>query len=1349
MMAPNTVARLQPLVAISHSPMDTLRPQDMRPVPVGCTLADCAPATDRPLLCQVVGVEGYILREQWAYALQPGDIVVWHIDPPQDKEVFRTFLQIAAIFSAIVPGLQFATPYLLAASAAYNLLVPPTPQMPYQQAAPGNVYNTSLQGNQARLDQPIWKICGRRKINPPFAAEPYFQFIDDDGNDLDNKQFFYAVFAVGVGNHSIEQALIGGTPISHFADVLVSKYLAPGVQPSSALATVNTSTVVNGQILESAKYVGGFAACRAQRVCAAIGIDIVATRGLGKAGAPLTVAWRVEARSINDFGEANTAWSVIGKGTKTAATNTPQRWSQKFTLASAARVEVRVVRTDIKDADTTALHEIAWTGMRAYLDTRGAPVAGAPVTIVATPKRMFFWYEPATAVSTFAYLQDEYETTNQLSGSREYRATALAPSGKYFADVRPDPVYTTAAARIFTDSGGLPKLVSAALPGLMALEYDPTTDDFYALGARVPSNGAALRLEHRIALSGALSSSTTIYDPTVNDSQQCLAKFLGAWRVWTTGAACRYGIRGGSGIAVWSISDIWVDGSTTVTGTVVGALTLQSAATLVVAKLDYDANSPSASKPQQMRMLRTTDGTTWAQVAYIDLNTANATISAANANAFITLPASHHQMLVPIGTAAAYYFQAGLVTYVMKSDATGATWTTSKCTINGVACDSTHSPQNLVGNSTGSHVIGRITTYNAGSGSYDVSMVSSTNGIDFTTISAATLVNVVGGVTYTPAALDILRPLFCDGTRFLYERNGLTAPATVVQVGSYLPTPALLNANTAHYEVVLRASDQLSQISQRDIALIVQASARSYVIGTGWLAEAYTRTPAWWALELASSAVWGLGLPDARIDFASFVAFAATNDARQDRFDHVFDSALDAWSALQLIARAGRARVFRRNGMLTIARDEQATLGVTAYTPRNTVPHSMVVTESLPQREMPDGFVVEYCDLRTWLWTPVNCPCPGVGTMVAPIRKRLEGITGPKHAQREGLYEAANLLYRRRVATCTTEMQGQLPAFMSAVRWLPDIPNYGQSGDVCFWDLPTRVMGLSEPPDWTVGDLYLTLIRDDGSLTLAVLVTPGATAYDITLPAAPDFALVLNDGTRERPKYLLGTVTGDELMKVSAIKDGGVSAEGAQLYVIEGVVDDPRVHAVDAALLPTLGEVQDAVTAGDSGSTGGGSLLLVSLSPHTIEDGGVATSNTGVAFLLNNNGTARSTNFHAPFVVDHSGEWMQFGAIEVAQAALYEVRATYLGGTYAGENHYYLTDRLPGMPTLPTAGSAIGSWLNLGTSRTWELTLNIDVPPFAVVSNLLIEIRDVATATVQASAAVTLFCQTINSGVSQ
>lgn len=911
---------LQPVSGFAPVPLQQIKPTDMVPVPVGVPISSLAPKNAGILVCRVNGE--WLLRESWESLTQPGDVIEWH-DVPQDRDTLRGALLIASLFIPQLFALQgFAAFAAVAASQlAINLLLPPIgPTAVARASATGEAFSTSLVGNEARLDQPIWKICGQREITPPYACQPYFEYRTRPGDsdadpDLDNDQYFLALFAVGVGNHDVV-AKIGNTPITRFADVLRATYLPPGTQPTEVLANVTTAVEVSSATLESGRFVGGYAACAPRRTCSAIGIDVSAVRGLGKTGA-LTVTWRVEYREINDFGQVLGAWTTLANESRTAFTATPQRWSEKYTLPTAARVEVRLVRTDVQDTDPSALHELAWIGLRAYLSE-----------------------------------------------------------------------------------------------------------------------------------------------------------------------------------------------------------------------------------------------------------------------------------------------------------------------------------------------------------------------------------------------------------------------------------PARLNPETAHFEVVMRASSQLSQSASQDLRLICQAYCRTLAADLTWNAEVHTRNWVWWCLDLITSSTWGMDKADARIDLQSFYDLAVQADARQDRFDFVFDSTMNGWDAAQLIARAGRSRVFRRNGLISIARDEFVDAPVTAFTPRNCQP-GITISETLRQRRSPDGIIVEYQDHRTAEWTEIPCPMPGVelSDMANPVHLRLEGIVGAKHAEREGLYEAANLAYRPRIASLETEMQGMLPAYMSPVAVVPDQVGYAQSGDVVEYDSGTLVMGLSEVPDWDAGDLYITFIKDDGLLTDPQRVTPGPTEYDVTLSSGPGFTLVLDDGTRERPKFLLGPLTGSrELVKVQAISDGGLTGDGAQLFSITGVIDDERVHTADNALLPGPGEIQDPVgLPDDSGGidTGGGVLVVprildasvYDVTDSTVYSGDLRCSVTFGATGLLTYATLNSSLYLPPTPV---GEWNLYGEIEPTRADDYEVRAT------------LLTDVDGGSPV--TFTGTIGTWEALGTVRTWELTTGYVDPATdrAAIRIIFFEIRDAVTLAVQDSATIDL-----------
>jgi len=555
---------------------------------------------------------------------------------------------------------------------------------------------------------------------------------------------------------------------------------------------------------------------------------------------------------------------------------------------------------------------------------------------------------------------------------------------------------------------------------------------------------------------------------------------------------------------------------------------------------------------------------------------------------------------------------------------------------------------------------------------------------------------------------------------------------------AYLLDAAPLNPNVSHYEVVMRASQQLSAQSQTDFNMIVQGKCRPFdETGFGceigdWANYVATRNPASWLADLWSDPNWGEGLGNERIDLQTLTDLYAVWVSRQDRFDYTFTTRTDAWSASQLIASAGRARVFRRYGVRTLARDALATMGESALTARNCI-GDMTMTETFPSATDPDGVIVEYTSNRLWDIDTIECPCPGVSAtdetspeydptlpmMSRPVYQKYEGIKGRTHAKREGLYHAADLALRRRTVTAKTEMQRITQAFLLPTRWQPLIPGYGQTGDVAAWDETSLVMTLTEPPDFSRGPTYLTLRRDDGSLTAPVLVSPGAGSNDIVLPAAPDFDIVVDAAHRERPIFILGTLdAGGEIVKPSSIKPSGSTDRGCAYF------DNPRVHRRDNPYLPGPGDDQDPIgLPGDSG--GGGTLILLTLTDHYIADGqaiGGGALYAGIEF--HNDGTLwerADRNNGGDGLRQLSNEWLLV-PVEVAQAGAFEIRAS-VPAFFAG---------IYDLPTV-IVGDPLDTWLSLDTNRSWKEVLidNTQVP-------LRIEIRKIGEEVLQASRTIYL-----------
>lgn len=471
------------------------------------------------------------------------------------------------------------------------------------------------------------------------------------------------------------------------------------------------------------------------------------------------------------------------------------------------------------------------------------------------------------------------------------------------------------------------------------------------------------------------------------------------------------------------------------------------------------------------------------------------------------------------------------------------------------------------------------------------------------TITAATTTPVRRSYTYTidpPARVEV-RVVRTDSRD---SNPQVLNDCSWAGLRAYLDQEATLAANATHLEVKMRASEQLNGLSQRRIAAILRRKVRSWHPSTGWSASAaFTRSIAWALADKWSNTEYGDGLPDERIDLQTLYDLDQTWTDRQDHLDIVFDSATDSDQADQIIARAGRARPFWRNGVRTVSRDEAQALPVTAYTSRDITPGSAGLQYLCDATAVPDAVVVEYLDLRSWDWRSVTCNAPGVTSPTRPLYLRLPGVTGSKQAEREGLYEAAARYYRRVLGSWQTELQGLLPAFGSAVVFSPPLQGWGAAGDVVGWDEGTLTLTLSEPPTWTpAATHYISLVRDDGSLHSAIEATEGATAYEAVLDSAPDFTPSTDDARRERTRYHFGQASEHRrTMLVLGIEPQEIREDGAMLVQMTGVLEDDRVHEADAELLPEEGEEQDPIDSPTTGVPDDGESYIVRILPRLIE----------------------------------------------------------------------------------------------------------------------------------------------------
>lgn len=406
-----------------------------------------------------------------------------------------------------------------------------------------------------------------------------------------------------------------------------------------------------------------------------------------------------------------------------------------------------------------------------------------------------------------------------------------------------------------------------------------------------------------------------------------------------------------------------------------------------------------------------------------------------------------------------------------------------------------------------------------------------------------------------------------------------------------LVTGIELDANSTYVCVRIRASKQLSGMSQRRIGVVWKRHVQVWN-GAAWTLQ-HTRNPAWALWDMLTNADYGKGLPASRVDLDTLYSLAQVWDARQDHFDHIYDTRTTIQEALQLAARSGRAVPLVRRGKWTFVRDAEQTLPVAMFSPRNIIKDSLSIEYSMPSEDTPDALRLSYRDGITHdekviisqlyagqLYTyksgnrPAGVPAPGKTTDF-----KMPGVVGQKHALREAAYLAATAFWRRTTVKWTSELDGLLPAYGSLVAVAHDVPGWGQHAEVSGFDAATLTLTTSQPLEWTANTThFVRLMTRIGDVTSAIEVTRAGTDDTMILSSAPGFFVVDTESNPdlERTKLVFGPADNvGEMVRLKSIRPRGNGE-----IEMSGVVEDVRVHEADNAFLPVANEVQDAPPTG-------------------------------------------------------------------------------------------------------------------------------------------------------------------------
>lgn len=358
-----------------------------------------------------------------------------------------------------------------------------------------------------------------------------------------------------------------------------------------------------------------------------------------------------------------------------------------------------------------------------------------------------------------------------------------------------------------------------------------------------------------------------------------------------------------------------------------------------------------------------------------------------------------------------------------------------------------------------------------------------------------------------------------------------------------------------------RATNNLSSQSSREVNVI---KTRKLPIwnGSSWSAPTATRNPAWSALNILRASYSG-GVADANVDLAGFLARAQTWDARGDRFDGLFDGQQVLFEAVNVVARAGRAKVYQQGGIWYCWRDEPQTLPTAMFNMRNIVRGSVKTQFLLPDSNNADAVEITYMDETTWTEQTVLCKLPDSNEL-NPVKETLFGVLSREQAWREGMFMVAQNRYRRSPASFTTEMEGFIPTYGNMISIAHDRANWGQSGDLLEYDEATKTIRTTEALDFSgAGTHYFRFRKADGSYDGPYAAVAGVDEYHAVLETYLNFIPYL-DNSRERTSYSFGNSS--EHGRTALIM--GLRPRGLHRVEIQTINEDPAVHTADIGTAP-------------------------------------------------------------------------------------------------------------------------------------------------------------------------------------
>ena len=341
-------------------------------------------------------------------------------------------------------------------------------------------------------------------------------------------------------------------------------------------------------------------------------------------------------------------------------------------------------------------------------------------------------------------------------------------------------------------------------------------------------------------------------------------------------------------------------------------------------------------------------------------------------------------------------------------------------------------------------------------------------------------------------------------------------------------------------------------------------------------ARVVNRNPAWALLAFLRGGfvrgrlVWGLGLPDARIDLDGIAAWAAWCDAHTPplRVSLVLDRPLQVADLIRTICQCGRASPSWASGKLGVVWEDSATPVTALVHPGNIVQGSLRVVWS--GEEPADEIAVRYIDPDSdWQWQTIRRAMPGVSTPSRTATITLAGVTDGAQAAMEANLQAARQLYHRRRIAWEMSSEGLSIARGDVVRITHGLIDGGITGRMAAIETATTppVAGQTQER-WTLGRTitvpagqtwYALLRLPDGSLHTSRITEDGADRLRPDDPLPDGW----NTGGAQAADILWRVYPGDS--PPAPVRIVSVEPVSESRVRFEAIDEDPRYHAAAAS----------------------------------------------------------------------------------------------------------------------------------------------------------------------------------------